>query len=322
VSDAPRSTARSTAPILITGAHRTATRWVSQALAASPDGIAWIWEPFSPKHRLGTFAVPFRYYYHAVTPDEEPRFAAAMSDTLAFRYRAGAELTTVRSARDLGRLMRDWRIFNQRRRVKTIPLLKDPIALFSAEWIAREFDARVGLTVRHPAAFCASLVHRKWRHDFNGFVTQPELMETRLARWADDIRRHAAEQQSLLDEAILLWNLLNDEIHRLRTEHPDWAVMRQEDLSRDPLHHFRLLFDKLDVTWSESVEQYLYESSGAQNKALDDDPSSDRRHSSEHMWNWTRQLTAEQISKVRRETDEVSSRFYGAEDWERRPTHV
>lgn len=312
----------STAPILITGAHRTATRWVSSALAASPDGIEWIWEPFSPKHRLGTFAIPFEYYYHAVEPHESARFKDALTDTLAFRYRPVAELTTVRSPKDLGRLIRDWRVFSARRRRGTIPLLKDPIALFSAAWIAREFDARVGITVRHPAAFCATLIHRNWRHDFNGFVQQPELLQGRLGQWESQIRLHAAQQQPLIDEAILLWNILNGEIDRLRDEHPEWVIMRQEDLSRDPMTHFRILFDRLDVTWSDAVEQYIHDSSGAQNKAVDDDPSSDRRHSSEHMWNWTRQLSAEQIATIRRDTEAVAARFYTTEDWVRTPAPV
>lgn len=37
------------------------------------------------------------------------------------------------------------------------PLVKDPFALFSAEWFADNFDAEVIVIVRHPAAVVSSI---------------------------------------------------------------------------------------------------------------------------------------------------------------------
>lgn len=306
---------RSRSPILVTGAHRSATRWVSEAIARSPDGIAWIWEPFNPGRRPGTFAYPIRHAYWSVQPREEEAFRRALGDTLAFRYNVAAEVAAIRRPKDAARLVRDWSRFRQHRRSGCIPLLKDPIALMSTEWIERTFDARVAINVRHPAAFCASLVHRGWRFDFRDLLVQPELLAGPLQRWASEIARHAERPQPALDEAILLWNILYGRVGELQDSHPDYVVVRQEDLSRDPLPTFRRLLDGLGVTWSAAVEQFVLESSGASNPALDDNPSSVHRNSAVHMWNWSRQLDAAQVEQVREQTAEVSGRFYSDVDW-------
>ncbi len=60
------------------------------------------------------------------------------------------------------------------------PLVKDPIALFSAEWLAATFDMRVLVMIRHPAAFAASIRRRGWRHRFADFLEQPLLMRDLL----------------------------------------------------------------------------------------------------------------------------------------------
>lgn len=76
-----------------------------------------------------------------------------MRDTLTFRYGAGAAARSIASPRDAGRSVRDWARFALLRRSGVIALCKDPIAVFSAPWLADTFDMDVVVTIRHPAAW-------------------------------------------------------------------------------------------------------------------------------------------------------------------------
>src|SRR5438105_11589923 len=95
-------------PILVTGSHRSGTTWVGRVLAASPSGMGYIWEPFNPRHRPGTFPVRFPHYFHYVTAENAAGCERALADTLAFRYRPAAELHSLRGPRDAARMARDW----------------------------------------------------------------------------------------------------------------------------------------------------------------------------------------------------------------------
>ena len=136
-----------------------------------------------------------RSYFHYLCAENGAACAGAIAEMLAFRYRPAAEVRSLRSARDAGRMARDWSRFARSRRRRATPLMKDPIALFSAEWLADTFDMRVLVMIRHPASFATSIRRRGWRHRFADFLEQPLLMRDLLAPYADEIR--AASDQRL-----------------------------------------------------------------------------------------------------------------------------
>jgi hypothetical protein len=109
--------------------------------------------------------------------------------------------------------------------------MKDPIALFSAPWLARTFNADVVVLIRHPAAVVSSLVRLDWIFYFPYLLEQPELMRDWLAPFAEEIRRFAASPQPLLEQGILLWRIMHHVIFRYQQEHPEWIFLRHEDLS-------------------------------------------------------------------------------------------
>ena len=76
-------------------------------LAFSPTPLGYIWEPFNPRHRPGTFPIRFPHYFHYLCAENGATCAGPIADMLAFRYRPAAELRSLRSARDAGRMARD-----------------------------------------------------------------------------------------------------------------------------------------------------------------------------------------------------------------------
>src|SRR5205085_6922094 len=161
------------------------------------------------RHRPGTFPVRFPHYFHYVTAENAAGCERELADTLAFRYRPAAELHSLRGPRDAARMARDWGRFVRERRRAAVPLVKDPIALFSSEWLADRFGMSVVVMIRHPAAFAASILRRGWRHRFLDFLEQPLLVRDFLAPQERAIRTAAEHRPDILDEAILLWNILH-----------------------------------------------------------------------------------------------------------------
>jgi hypothetical protein len=197
------------------------------------------------------------------------------------------------------------------------PLIKDPIALFSAEWLARTFEAQVVITARHPAAFVHSVRRAGWTYDFTSFVDQPVLMKTLLAPHADAIRSAAEEPGDLIDQAILLWNLTHSVIATYRDSHPDWIFVRNEDLATRPMDTYASVFSDLGFSFGDAERNVVRAFTNA-------DPSPDedendlyavRRDSQYEAWKWKHELDEQIIRRVKEKTRSVWPRFYDESDW-------
>jgi Sulfotransferase family len=302
-------------PILVTGSHRSGTTWAGRVLAFSPTPLGYIWEPFNPRHRPGTFPVRFPRYFEYLCAENGAAYVGPMAETLAFRYRPGAELRSLRSPKDATRMARDWGRFARSRRARATALVKDPIALFSSEWLADTFDMRVVVMIRHPASFATSVRRRSWRHRFTDFLDQPLLMRDFLEPHEGEIRAASERRPDLLDEAILLWNVLYGSVARIQERRPDWIYVRQEDMARDPVGRFREVYSGLGLEWSEGAERRVLDTSGASNPADTDRIDSIRRNSAAHVTAWKAHITPAEIDRVRRGTEPLASRWYGEDEW-------
>ncbi len=284
-------------------------------LAAAPEPVAYLWEPFSPRSRRGVFDAPIRWWFTYVCDENAEEFAPAVRDLLAFRYHVRAEFRTIRSPRDAGRMARDLGRFRRFRRTAARPLLKDPIAVFSTEWLAARFGMEPIVLIRHPAAFTASLKRLGWTHPFDDFLQQPLLMRDLLGPFEVDIRRFAEGQHDVVDQGVLLWNVIHLAIDAYRNRHPGWRFVRHEDLSTNPLPTFRSLYDHCGLTWTRDVEERVRLHSNASNPAIATSVSSIRRNSAASIRMWRSVLTPAESERVRIGTAELWPRFYGDQDW-------
>jgi Sulfotransferase family len=287
-------------------------------LAASPDPVGYIWEPFSRLHRQGTLAIPWRHWFPYVCDENAAPYVRAVERSLAFEYRVGAELPTVRSAKDVGRMARDWARWRGYRRRRAAPLYKDPIAVYSAEWLASRFDMDVVCIVRHPCAFAASIKRLNWAYTarFGDLLDQPLLMRDFLGAHADELRDYSAHEHDIVDQGALLWRVQTEAIVRHRDRHDgDWTFVRLEDLSRDPVAGFRAIYDRLGLRWDDGVEAMVRSTSDSSNPAEASRPDSVRRDSAAHITNWKRRLTDAEIERVRASCEPLWRRFYDDGDW-------
>lgn len=305
-------------PILVTGSIRSGTTWVGKTLATAP-GVGLVHEPFNKDHPLGILAHRWSHQYTYMTEetDETTSAAIALEDTLGFRYRPWSHLRNPESPlRTLG-LLRDLPRFWYRRHLsRPRPLLKDPIALLSADWLADRFDMDVVVMVRHPGAFAWSYKRIGEPNRFTDLLQQPALMEGPLEPFAGDVERAANTDDSIYQAAIL-WRVLYATVARYQSRHPDWVVARHEDLSTNPLGAFPLLFGLLDLPFTAKTRRFIALTTSELNpvEAPDGVLHHLRRNSRENVHVWQRRLSSEDISRVRRLTGDVADRFYATSSW-------
>jgi hypothetical protein len=304
------------APILVTGSHRSGTTWAGKVLARTP-GLAYIHEPFNPQRAPGWMGRRLPYWYLYVSEENEASYVPLVEDVLRFRYPIRRDFTRLRTPRQGGQAGLEWARSVLARARRARPLLKDPIALFSSEWLARRFDMRVVVMVRHPAAFAGSLKRLGWTFDFRNWAHQELLMRDLLAPFAERIHDYALSRRDVVDQAILMWNGMHHVIAGYRDRHPDWIFVKYEDLATRPAEGFRELTGQLGLPWEGRVEAAARGWSSERNRA--EVPRwlhrTVRRDSRAAARTWLTRLTEEERVRIREGTAEVAAAFYGEADW-------
>ena len=302
--------------ILLTGSHRSGTTWVAKMIAAAP-GIGYIHEPFNPViYRPWLCSRKFEGFTY-VTRDNEAPFVRPLQKTFNFSFNGWGAIRSIRSRGDLKRRLNDFRESRDRRKRSLRPLVKDPIAVFSAEWLADRFDMDVIVLIRHPAAFVSSIKRVGWRHDFANLLGQPLLMRDHLRPFEGEIREFAEKDASTFDQAILIWRLIHQVIQTYQERRPDWIFLRHEDISRDPLGHFERLFEDLHIPYSHHVRKTVEAHSAPSNpsQAPDNEINFIRRDSKSNIFAWKNRLSPEEIDQIRSRTRDVYPAFYSETDW-------
>ena len=306
-----------TVPILVTGGHRTGTTWVGRMLTASGEA-AYISEPLNVLHRPGVMGLPVQRWYTYVCQDNEGDYLPALRQTLTFDYHLGAELLSLHSRKDLMRMGRDWATFLKGRVFHLRPLLKDPFALFSIPWFAERLGCQVVITVRHPAAFASSLMRLSWDFQLEDLLAQPLLMRDWLEPYREEME--AMPAGDIVGRASLLWKMAYRTIHDLCLKHPEYQIVRHEDLSLEPVQGFRMLYTALGLQLTPKAQRAIQASSSSENpKELTASAAhAFQLDSRANLDNWKRRLSAEEIQRVRQIAGEVAACYYPDDSWDQR----
>ncbi len=221
--------------------------------------VGYIQEPFNLRNqRPGSMTGGvFKYSFTYVEDDNESVYYEPIRNILNLRCNLLGEVKRMRHPRDSLRLMKHCSRFLWYRIRGSRPLVKDPIAFFSAEWLASRFDMDVVVMIRHPAAVASSLKRRNFVFPFSHFLAQPLLMERHLYPWETEISEFVECEHDVVDQAALLWKLIYHVAIKYRNIHEDWNFVRHEDLSRDPVRGFRELFGRLNVGFTGDVAKVL-----------------------------------------------------------------
>jgi hypothetical protein len=307
-------------PILVTGSHNSGTTWVGRNLALSNE-VGYIHEPFNPGFRNPVVLGPkFDVFFTYISDHNEHLYLQGMKNALSFHYNLMANIfrkNNMRLPRRTAVAMKNWLYFYRYRSEDRFPLMKDPIALFSAEWLAKRFDMRVIVLIRHPAAFVNSIQSKGWRQPCYSLLSQKELVADHLSPFREELEYYRGNKRPIVEEASFMWKLLYTQVAGYRERHPDWMFVRHEDLSLDPVEQFRGLFAYAGIHYTDEVIKGIKQRSGL----LPADPSKKtyaaiQRDSRANVTLWKQKLTPKEIELVRSNVQGVSELFYGEEDWE------
>ncbi len=301
-------------PILVCGAHRSGTTWVGKMLAAASN-VAYVSEPLNVHHRPGVLRASVKHWYAYITEENQSEYLPAFKELLNFQYHTALELSALRSFKDFLRMGRDFHIFFNAAMRGQRALLKDPFAVFSCVWFARQLDCDIVVTVRHPAAFAASLKRLGWTFDFGNLLDQPLLMRDHLA--TDRAAMQALDKNDVVGQAALLWTLIYRFIDSLRDDFPQFQIVKHEDLSLNPVGGYRALYAALGLDFTPRVESIIQNSSSSENptRLPRGKTHSVKLDSRANLANWKKHLAPEEIDRIRAVTQGVFERFYPNADW-------
>ena len=307
-------------PVLVSGSHRSGTTWVGRMLAESPS-LLYIHEPFSVTDApsRGICNTQFKYWFTYITRQNEDRFYEPIRNMIRLKYDLMGGLQTYHSRETIREFRREYMLFLRNRLKGSKALIKDPMAFFSADWLAERFDMNVVMVVRHPAAFVSSIKKLGWHHPLSHFLEQTHLMQERLYPFSQEIRELDSIEHDLIDQAILLWKLVHYTMLQYREAHKDWIYVRHEDLSRNPVDGFRDLYEQLGLEFTKQTQQVIENYSSSSNPSDTDAPVGSEeillRNSQSNIWNWKSRLTASEIERIHGAVEDVSSAFYSKDDW-------
>lgn len=304
-------------PILVTGSHRSGTTFTGKVLSLDKS-IGLIYEPFNKINFYGINRFNTQEWYQYVDNTNGNEHYSNFKETLNYNFSIDVDELKKRPLVKSMHLIKAFVEAQEHRFFHKRPLVKDPIALFSAPWLAQNFGMRVVLLIRHPAAFVSSVKGLNWSHDFNNFIYQPLLMNSHyLEPFREEIEDFATKERPIIEQASLLWRIFYSTVRHYQEEFPEWIYLKHEVLSRDPVNEFKKLYERLNLNFTENIQEEILHLT-CDNHFKDPiafDPSRLRRDSKKNVSLWKSRLSKEEILFIKNNVNEVSRHFYTEDEW-------
>ena len=292
--------------ILVTGSHRSGSTWVGDTIT-SAKAVRLVGEPFNLK--VG-YDCPLTYWFEYIDSSTSARKQKKVKHYLNSYY----EPFHISNLKKLFRFYapdkrRSW-LLDFKSRLHDRAIIKDPIALMSAEWLYQTFDWNMVILIRHPAAFVASLKVQDWKFPFHDLLHQTNLLNTHLRTYAADIQEYANAEKDIISQGILLWNIMHSVIYRYKEKYnSNWYFAKHEDLSLNPIGEFKKMFSYLQLPFDDKVQQHIIDSTKPKEE------SRLKRNAKENIKSWKNRLSLDEIDEIKKGTKDVWRHFYTEEDW-------
>ncbi len=302
-------------PILLTGAHRSGTTWLGQMLALTSE-LRYVEEPFNFSINLGAPPLNLKHWFHYIPLDTENYAPEDFEKALGIKINYH-DLWQAQSVRQFywesKRYAKLWLNYQLGMR----PIIKDPLAFFSAPWLHKQYDAQVLVLFRHPAAYLSSIIKMNWWHDYTHFSAQKELLNDYLSPFEEQIHFLANNPHSHSENALWIWNMVAHTASIFKEKYPNWIFLKYEDLAQNPLQGIQALYQRLGLNYTELVEKGITASTSPNNLVYK--PNAEQHlllRNSQALANaWRKELSTELIDETYRLTLPYSQVFYNEADW-------
>ena len=301
-----------TKPILVTGAPRSGTSWVGRIIEQVPS-VRYVHEPFNISGTSCSCGVNFKYWFHYLSQENCHIFDEHIRHTIYPAYNRYGLLNSIKKTLQKRRI-RVFLNYLQSYLLHRV-VVKDPIAVFSAQTLANRFNMDVVVLIRHPAAVVNSYKSLNWTHPFSHFLHQQQLMKEQLGSFRSEIEDFAKNKYDIVDQVALLWKLIHYMIIKYRDTHSNWIFVKYSELVSEPIEGYRTIFEQLKLPFSDHIRTQIQ--SNSQQEPLSDitTPYSISRTPQLVITQWKKNLTAEEIHRIRIRVEDISSNFFSDEEW-------
>jgi hypothetical protein len=118
------------------------------------------------------------------------------------------------------------------------------------------------IVVKHPISFVASMVRVNSEYNEMEVMKQPVLVEKYLKEERESFTRPPS---SIVEASARLWRVAHKVIFQMAKCYSDWIIVRQEDLSLEPIETFCTLYKKNRLPWSNRIEKRIKKMTGSKN---------------------------------------------------------
>lgn len=245
--------------ILVTGIPRSGTTAVGKMLALAPLACT-LHEPFNYHAGLkqinayfeipGTPSFPFQLLDQIICKMKQPELAFKLG---VFPTDKG--LKRVIKSIIGGRPLNSYRRLRLYPAVKTI-IWKDPLACFTADYVSKQHDVEVLLTLRNPWAVAASFKRMEWAFDLSD-------ISTRLSQAGIDGRNTlpliGGQVHNSVANAGVLWATIYSVLAKWATTNARIHIANLDEILADPILAYARIYQVLNLEWSDRVSKKINE---------------------------------------------------------------
>jgi hypothetical protein len=157
------------------------------------------------------------------------------------------------------------------------------------EWIAAQFEPQVVVVVRHPLNVIASWTELGWGGC--GLDTNPKVVERYVRKWDLPALPSSCSRLSRVTWEV---GLFSSALQESAEAHPDWRIVRHEQLCSDPSRRFQELCAALGLQWTDAAALHLRTSNRAATGLTT------MRVAADQPERWRKRLTGDQVREISR----------------------
>ena len=276
-------------PLLIIGEGRSGTTWIGQTFGKSPDVLYYV-EPCNPDNN--DYGKPTAWTNYVMSGSSDWYYEYCLKP--AFKGLVSCGQTWSRH-KFLRRLYPDYRI-----------VIKEVATFMSLEWVYQSFKPEVLVVMRHPCGVALSNLERnahqeEW-HRLELLKQNKILINTHIKPFLSVIEK----AKTPLEVSSVIWAIRYRVFADIYPQHPNWHLLHYEEICQSPKLTFRSLFEKFDIPWNQTVEEFIDRKTNQEESGT----FSTGRVTRNQIDKWKRQLTSDQIEQVRRIVTPFNLPFY------------
>ena len=169
-------------------------------------------------------------------------------------------------------------------------IVKSVHAILSLPWIEKHFNPQIIVIFRNPLNVISSYLTLKIPDSIRNIFAQSELVHDHLAPFPKKWLLARTNVQKMAAQIGAIYKVLENQI----SDHPQWIIIKHEELCQDPEREYKKLYKQLDLYWNKNAQDFVK----ASNKKAEGFVTS--RIARDEINKWKDKLTSDQVTEINR----------------------